>query len=234
MLFDMATGGGAVNYIIPLLDSLNIDKIDLVIASHMHGDHIGGVDDVLDEIPLFGYCYDHGGYYSTLDYDNYIAAVGSQRRTLHIGDTLSLDGSVQIVCYASGAEGMVPIGENEKSIAVIISYKGWDLFLGGDLTGTDDDNQIDVESQIATSLRPVEFYQSDHHGSRYCNNETILATLQPEHSVISCGIGNSYGFPPFETISRLEIWGEIYRTDMSGTITVTVIDSADFEIETQY
>jgi len=235
MLFDAATSHGADAYLIPLLDSLGIDKIDFAIASHMHSDHIGGFDDVFESgVSLSGYCYDHGGSYPTRDYDNYIAAIGAKRRTVSTGDTLHLGDDVDIVCYASGANGLTPIGENEKSVAVIVSFKGFDLFLAGDLTGTDDANQIDVESYIAPSLRPVEFYQADHHGSRYCSNATILAALQPEYSVISCGIDNMYGFPTAEAVARMAVWSVVYRTDISGTITVDVIDSSDYEITTQF
>ncbi len=232
-LFDAATASGAEDYLIPLLDSLRINHIDVAIASHMHSDHIGGFDDVFEAVPLTGFCYDHGGEYHTDAYDDYITAVADRRRTISIGDTLNI-GEVEIVCFASGAEGMTPIGENEKSVAIIISYKGFDLFLGGDLTGIDNANQIDVESHIAPNLPQVELYQSDHHSSRYCNNETILAALRPLHSVISCGIDNMYGFPTPEAVARMSVWSDIYRTDLSGTITVSVIDSSDYVISTQH
>ncbi len=234
MLFDAATSHGAENYLIPLLDSLGIDNIDLAIASHMHADHIGGFDDVFENGISLGYCYDHGGSYPTRDYDNYISAIGAKRRTISVGDTLHLGDDVDIVCYASGANGLTPIGENEKSVAVIVSFEGFDLFLAGDLTGTDDANQIDVESYIAPSLRPIEIYQADHHGSRYCSNATILAALQPDYSVISCGIDNMYGFPTSEAVARMAVWGDVYRTDISGTITVSIVDSSDYEITTQF
>jgi len=233
ILFDAATASGAGDYLIPLLHSLGIGRIDLAIASHLHSDHIGGFDDVFEAVPLAGFCYDHGGEYHTSAYDDYIAAVADRRRTISVGDTLNI-GEVEIVCFASGADGMTPIGENEKSVAVIISYKDFDLFLGGDLTGTDDMNQIDIESHIAPTLPHVEIYQSDHHGSRYCNNAAILAALRPTHSIVSCGIDNMYGFPTPEAVARMSVWSDIYRTDMSGTITVTVIDSSDYEISTQF
>lgn len=234
ILVDMGTGTSARDYILPLLDSLNIARIDIAFASHMHGDHIGGFDDLLASVPLAGFSYDHGGSYSTNDFENYLLAVGDRRRTISVGDTIFVESDVRIVCYASGAEGLDPIGENEKSVALIVSYKGFDLFLGGDLTGTDDGNQIDIESYIAPSLRPVEMMKADHHASRYCNNANILAALQPKYIAVSCGIGNSYGFPHDEAMDRFAVWGEIYRTDLSGTITVTVVDSMEFTILTEF
>ncbi len=234
ILVDMGTGTSANDYILPLLDSLGITEIDIAFASHMHGDHIGGFDDLLERVPLTGFSYDHGGSYPTNDFENYLLAVGDRRRTISVGDTILVENDIRIVCYASGAEGLEPIGENEKSVALIISYIGFDLFLGGDLTGTDDGNQIDIESYIAPSLRPVEMIKADHHGSRYCNNANILAALQPDYIVVSCGIANSYGFPHEEAVERFSVWGEIYRTDMSGTITVTVVDSMEFTISTEY
>jgi len=233
-LYDAGTISGAMEHLIPLMDSLNIRRVDMAIASHMHGDHIAGFPHVFANFPLAGTAFDHGGTYESSHFNYYISAVGDRRATISIGDTLFLGSDVRIVCYASGAEGLEPIGENEKSVAVIVTYKGFDIFLGGDLTGTTDGNQIDIESHIAPSLHPVEIFRANHHGSRYCNNENILAVLQPRYSVISCGFGNQYGFPHAETLARLAVWGEIYRTDISGTITVTVIDSTEYTIRTQF
>ncbi|RKZ28180.1 hypothetical protein DRQ36_10830, partial [bacterium] len=235
MLFDAATSSGANNYLIPLLDSLGIDKLDLAIASHYDSDHIGGFDDVFENVRFNGYCYDHGGTYTTGEYENYVAAIGEKRRTVLPGDTLWLGEEVRIVCIASGGNGLPVIQENDNSVGVIITYRDFDLWLGGDMSGSDYGDRVDVESYIAPDCWPVECYQADHHGSKYSSNENILAALQPEFCVVSCGIGNPYGHPTAEALNRMREWtDDIYRTDRSGIITVTVDSSSTYRIYTQF
>ena len=233
LLFDAANGMGADDYLLPLLDSLGIDTLHMAFASHMHGDHIGGFDDLLAEKTLDGFCYDHGMSYYTADYDNYISAVGDNRRTISAGDTIYC-GEMQIVCVVSGANGMTTRGENDNSVAVIVTYRGFDIWLGGDLPGYDGMDEIDVESYVASRVHRVECYQADHHGSASSSNDSLLTALAPDFSVISCGIDNPYGLPHDEALDRMSMRGDVYRTDLDGTITVEIIDSTDYQIYTGY
>ena len=62
-----------------------------------------------------------------------------------------------------------------------------------------------------------------HHGSKYSNSQLLLETVRPEVAVFSVGVGNSYGHPAQETIDRFKDVGSgIYRTDLNGTVTITV------------
>ncbi len=235
LLYDAATGTGATDYIIPLMDSLNIDFLDMAIMSHYDGDHIGGIDEVLNAVGLDGLCYDHGGSHTTNHFTNYIAAVGDARRTISPGDTIRLGDDVQIACIASDGNGAYVIQENDRSVACIISYAGFDVWIGGDINGSDEGERVDIESRVAPDCRQMECFLADHHGSRYSNNETILAALRPDFCVISCGIDNPYGHPHAESIARMQIWTEeILRTDESGTVTVIVDSAGTFDVSTQH
>jgi len=235
LLYDAGTGSGADDGIIPLLDSLETTFFDMMIMSHYDGDHIGGVDDVLEVVELDGYCFDHGGEHTTGNYTDYVNTIGDKRRTIAVGDTFWFgDEGVRIVCLASDGNGTYVYQENDRSVACIITYKGFDIWIGGDLNGSDEDDREDMESRIAPDVWPVEFYVADHHGSRYSSNETILAALMPDFCGISCGLDNPYGHPHEESLARMTEWtSEIYRTDLSGTITVRVSDDGSFIINTQ-
>jgi len=232
-LYDFATSSGATNYLLPLMDSLHVDEIDMAFASHMHSDHIGGIDEVFESIALTGNCYDHGGDLETHEFIEYSTIVGSNRRSIEAGDTLWLD-DMRIICVTSGGNDLSVGDENDKSVCLIITYNGFDLWLGGDLNGSDYEYRTDMESYIASDCWAVECYQANHHGSSYSSNETFMSVLQPHFSVISCGISNPYGHPHDEAVSRMEVFGNVYRTDMSGTITVTIDDTGSYIIQTQY
>ncbi|MGC9315419.1 MAG: ComEC/Rec2 family competence protein [bacterium] len=235
LIYDFATGTAATKDILPLLDSLGIDILDMAIVSHFDGDHISGSDEVLEVIDLAGYCYDHGGTYTTNNFLEYEEAVGDKRRTMNFGDTLYLgNDGVRIACMASGGNGTFVIQENDKSVGCIISWEGFDVWIGGDLNGSDEGERVDMEGRIADIMPMVEFYVANHHGSRYSSSETFLDALQPDFCAISCGYDNPYGHPHSETLARLAMWtSEIYRTDLSGTITVIVDDDGSYSISTE-
>lgn len=235
LLYDFATGTAATSYILPLLDSLGIDFVDMAIASHFDGDHISGSDEVLDVIDLAGFCYDHGGTYTTNNFLEYEEAVGDKRRTMNFGDTLYLgNDGVRIACMASGGNGTFVIQENDKSVGCIISWEGFDVWIGGDINGSDEGERVDMEGRIADQMPMIEFYVANHHGSRYSSSETFLDALRPDFCAISCGYDNPYGHPHSEALARLAVWtSEIYRTDLSGTITVIVDDDGSYSISTE-
>ncbi len=235
LLYDFGLGTSAEDDVLPLLDSLGIDLLDLSIASHYDGDHIGGADEVFDLIDLNGYCYDHGGTYTSNNFLNYEGVIGTKRRTLFAGDTLLLgDEGVVIACIASDGNGTVVFQENDRSVGCIISYNDFDVWIGGDINGSDAGDRVNIEDRIAGDCRIVECYVANHHGSRYSSCETFLEALQPDFCAISCGLNNPYGHPHSETLSRMQAWtSEIYRTDLSGTITVTVEDDGSYSISTE-
>lgn len=235
LLYDFGLGSSAEDGILPLLDSLGIDFLDLSIVSHYDGDHIGGADEIFSVIDLDGYCYDHGGTYVSNNFLNYEEVIGNKRRTIFAGDTLLLgDKGVVIACIASDGNGTVVYQENDRSVGCIISYNDFDVWIGGDLNGSDEGERVDVEGRIADMMPMVEFYVANHHGSRYSSSEVFLEAIQPDFCAISCGLNNPYGHPHPEVLARMEVWtSEIYRTDLSGTITVIVEDDGTFSISTE-
>ncbi|MCR5825246.1 MAG: DNA internalization-related competence protein ComEC/Rec2 [Oscillospiraceae bacterium] len=107
---------------------------------------------------------------------------------------------------------------NEECLTVLCSAGDFDALFTAD---------IDADSEyrlIAThNLPDVEVMMAGHHGSRYSTGEDLLAELRPETAIVSCGAGNRYGHPDIEALRRLDNAGaEIYRTDLQGTIHITV------------
>jgi hypothetical protein len=110
-----------------------------------------------------------------------------------------------------------PPNENDYSVAALLRFGAFDYFIGGDLSGESLTTPYgysyhDVESVVAGGLPDVDVYRADHHGSEHSSNPTLLAQLQPEVSIVSCGDGNPYGHPAPATVDRLRARGVLYLT----------------------
>jgi competence protein ComEC len=235
LIYDFATGTTAYSKILPLMDSLGIDFIDMAIVSHFDGDHIGGADEIFGVIELRGFCYDHGGTFSTNNFLDYTSTIGQKRRSISYGDTLYLgNDGVYIACMASGGNGTYVIQENDKSVGCIITWGSFDFWIGGDINGSDEGERVNIEARIADNCRIVEGYVANHHGSGYSSSAIFLEALQPDFCAISCGLGNPYGHPHADALERMQAWtADIYRTDISGTITVIVGSDGSYSISTE-
>jgi beta-lactamase superfamily II metal-dependent hydrolase len=211
VLFDGGpTGSGAT--IKAYLKSIGVTRIQMAFVSHLHADHMGGIDEVdvgTDAVPIDA-VYDHGGTYSSAAYDEYASHFGTKRNTARTGQSFSLCNQVTLnVIHAGGTYS----DENAKSVTVKISYGAFDALVGGDLTG----ETPNIESAIASSVGEVELYKVHHHGSRYSSNAAFLSTLLPTVSFISVGIGNTYGHPTPECLSRLaNVGSEVWQTEDPG------------------
>lgn len=93
-------------------------------------------------------------------------------------------------------------GENDRSIALVLRFGTFDYFIASDLTGGGS-STADMESRIAPHVGDVDVLHVSHHGSSTSTNQTFVNTLKPEHAVISCGDGNSYGHPTQSVLDRL-------------------------------
>ncbi|WP_309887670.1 lamin tail domain-containing protein [Archangium sp.] len=204
-LFDGGpTGSGTT--IKSYLKSLGVTNVDMVFISHMHADHMGGIDEVdvgTDAVSIDA-VYDHGGTYSSGAYTDYVNHFNGRRITARKGDVYNLCNQVRLEVMSAGGNHS---DENAKSVVVKVSYGAFDALVGGDLTGDTED----MESVIATAVGPLELYKVHHHGSRYSSNNTLLDATNPTVSFISVGKDNTYGHPTAECLGRLaahnsEVW----------------------------
>jgi len=231
VLFDGGpTGSGPA--IKAYLKSIGVTRVQMAFISHLHADHMGGIDEVdvgTDAVPIDA-VYDHGGTYSSTAYSEYAAHFGSRRNTARTGQTFSLCNQVTLSVVNSGSTHS---DENSKSVTVKITYGAFDALVGGDLTG----ETPNIEAVIAPSVGEVELYKVHHHGSRYSSNAAFLATLLPTVSFISVGVGNTYGHPTPECLARLaNVGSEVWQTEdpslnrKLGHIELTSATGASFTV----
>jgi beta-lactamase superfamily II metal-dependent hydrolase len=211
-LFDGGpTGSGTT--IKTYLKGLGVTNIDMVFISHMHADHMGGIDEVdvgTDAVSIDA-VYDHGGTYTSTAYNDYVSHFSGRRFTSRKGDVYNLCNQVRLEVMAAGGTHS---DENAKSVVVKVSYGAFDALVGGDLTGSTED----MESVIANAVGPLELYKVHHHGSRYSSNNTLLDATNPTVSFISVGKDNTYGHPTAECLGRLSAHNsEVWQTEDPAT-----------------
>ncbi|MFZ9889062.1 MAG: ComEC/Rec2 family competence protein, partial [Myxococcota bacterium] len=112
---------------------------------------------------------------------------------------------VEIVA-ADGIVGNSPIAgandDNERSIAVLVTFAGRRLLVTGDLTGGGE-STADLETPLAAITGPVDVLRTGHHGSKTSSNEAALSTWSPTIAIISAGTDNPYCHPVEEVLMRI-------------------------------
>ncbi len=191
------------------LNSRNISEIKYLIETHHDKDHYGGLYDVIKS----GYV----SYEDTLNYRGYLP---------EIGDTLYFSDNVKGVMLNFGDS--TNTDENNKSIAIKLIYKYFEMIFTGDI-------EEDAEDGILSTgiLDPDEEYEIlkvAHHGSSSSSTQNFLNAVMPLFSVISVGYGNDYGHPTSEVLERLKgINSSVLRTDLNGSIEI-FSDGNSFQI----
>ena len=202
--------------VVAYIQSLGYNKIDYVMASHLHADHLGGLDIVVNALNP-DVCYDHGGTYSSTQYNQYDSACSGKRQTLSQGNYINLGASVTAEILQAGYSS----DENTKSIVMELTYNNLDLIFGGDCTNT---------CEATLSPGDLEVYKVHHHGSKTSSTQSFLDIILPEVSIIEVGT-NSYGHPTPETLGRLTAIGSnIFRTDQDGTVILTSSDGTNYNV----
>jgi competence protein ComEC len=206
--------------VLAYLEQQGIPALDLVLASHLHEDHLGGLPGVLRAHPEAAICYDHGGRYPSSYTTAWRDTAGTRLEELAKGDTLDLGASMTIEVLHGwvGADN-----ENLNSLVLKLTYGDTTMLLGGDCETDGCEGAFDPG--------PIDVYKVHHHGSSDSSGTQLLEQMEPTLALIPVGQGNDYGHPDQGTIRRLEDAGaEILRTDQDGDLLV-VSDGVGLEWE---
>ncbi|MCX5799772.1 MAG: MBL fold metallo-hydrolase [Candidatus Eisenbacteria bacterium] len=205
----LVDSGDNCTLFVSYISSLGITSVDYHFASHYHADHIGCLDNLLATgVTLDIAGYDRGYSYTTQAYTTYVNTLGAKRQTMAKNQVVTLDSlsahPVYIKCVdLNGAGVYSPTGsdENAKSMVLKVSYGEFDESLGGDLTASPS-----VEPTVGPEMGDVEVYKVHHHSASTSSYDAWLNATTPEVAVISLG-GNSYGYVPAATLTRLHSHG---------------------------
>ena len=213
-----ADGENIVNY----LKNLGVKKLDYLIATHAHEDHIGGMDDVINAFEIDAF-YMPDVVTTTKTFEDLITALETKEvafDTPEIGDIFLFGGCKFEVIHLGDESSDL----NDSSIVVRGLYGDNSFLFMGDATSN-------VEKKILKSNIDSDVLKVGHHGSRYSTSVNFLNKVTPKYAIISVGDDNSYNHPHSVTFTKLEdVDALVYRTDTDGTIFVSS-DGKEIKIE---
>ena len=202
------------------LGNLGITEIPLLILSHFHADHVGGLSGLLQSRHV-GQVWISNNLEPLLESTHSFALLNqSEIVTVQKGFVSQIAGIQFEVLWPENVTknfaSMPGDGSmiNNSSIAVLATSADWSLFTAGDL-------EPPAQNEILGSVREVDIYKVCHHGSKY-QDEELMSALSAQIAVISVGAKNSYGHPAPETIEYLTRLGtQVVRTDVDGAVAIT-------------
>ncbi len=203
-------------------------RIDLVVMSHPHEDHIFGLAAVMERYEI-GVIMLTGVEAHSPTYDRLLALIKEKNIPLYTADhaeEISFDDlKLKILYPLKSFSGQRIANLNNSSIVIKASYKDIDLLL------TEDAEEPEEKELLASGIDlEAEILKAGHHGSETSSSEAFLKAVKPRVALISDGTGNSYGHPSPRTLKRLERLGIAFRrTDLEGTIRMQTDGYAIYE-----
>ncbi len=211
-------GGERDSNVVAYLQNLGIDSLDLMLSTHPHNDHIGGLLNVLENIPVEE-VIDPAVIHTTKTFEDYLTLIDTQEikfTTGRAGLTRELGGGamLQILHPTAPSSSLL----NDASLVTKITLDKISFLFTGDAEENSEAKMVlHSDHQLKSTVLKV-----GHHGSSSSTSLPFLAAVNPECAIIMVGAENKYGHPHAETLQRLTAAGvNIYRTDLQGTIIVT-------------
>jgi beta-lactamase superfamily II metal-dependent hydrolase len=223
---------GAGKKVLEALKRAGVSRLDFLVATHAHADHVGGADDVLKALEV-GQVFYSGYPHTSREYDDFLKAVQQKNvklekavpgTTLDLGDGALLRVLAPIEPFFEEKEMAAGGNEpNANSVVVRLDYGEFSMLLPGDAEEQTERRMTERGADFATQGLKVA-----HHGSKYATSADFLKRGGFRWAVISTGADNRYGLPSPDTLARLKAAGvKLYRTDLQGEITVSTRGQQD-------
>ncbi|HEX7195353.1 MAG TPA: ComEC/Rec2 family competence protein, partial [Candidatus Limnocylindria bacterium] len=199
-------------------------RIDLLVLSHPHQDHVAGLVDVLDRFRV-GALLHAGIGFENAAFDRLLDDAALEPATTVVlaraGQEFVLDRATTVqILYPTDADATAPLPEgdiNNGSLVMLLRHGGFSAMLTGDA-------EAPIEAVLVGRgvLPAVDLLKVGHHGSTSSTTPAFLDAVRPGAAVISSGEGNEYGHPAAETLGTRAARPAIavYRTDLHGDIEV--------------
>lgn len=208
-----------------VLEERRIQHLDILVISHMHRDHFGGLSKALTYVSKIDLTLSNSNYGQPTSFgkvEHELGIIGSQITVPHMGDKYKFGSAeIEVVDVES-------LSEND-SLVLLITYGKTRFLFSGDIEDKAQTRISEKYENEKDEAYKIDLIKMPHHGSNSPKSVNgtgslyhFIRTFMPDYAVISVGKGNMYGHPHRETLDLLEDAGvKIYRTDLNGNITVS-------------
>lgn len=218
--------------VISYIRSLGVQRLDYVIASHPHEDHIGGMAKILAAFPVGTVIMPElpvNVIPITFCYEQMLAAIESN----DIRAVYAVPGREYDVGAGAVLKLLSPLhndynGLNNFSVACRLSHGENSFLFTGDIERASESDILNSRAEVASTVLKVA-----HHGSTSSSTPAFIKKVSPRYAVIEAGLDNSYGHPTETVLERLaDVGAEVYCTKDYGDI-VFVSDGTSLSIHTE-
>ena len=224
MLIDAAESYQSEN-IINYLKNLNYQKIDYVIGTHPHTDHIGGLKDIINTFEI-GKIYMPKVVSTTKTYESLLMAIKDKNlkiNTAKSGTSIIDTDALKINILAPNNSTYTEL--NNYSVVTKITYGTTKFLFMGDAEKL---SENEIKEDVTADVIKI-----GHHGSNTSSSIDFIKKVNAKYGIISVGLNNKYNLPKEETITNWENSGtKIYLTSTNGNITA-ISDGTNIKIESE-
>lgn len=199
--------------VVNFIKDKGITKLDYIIGTHPHEDHIGGMDDVINNIDV-DKIYLPAIQTNTKTYQDVLQAIKDKNKkinSLKKGDKFNVgEAEFEVMTDSILEKNNLNLSSNIMRMV----FNGTSFLFTGD---------AETENEKSITWEQTDILKVGHHGSTTSTSQKFLNQIKPKYAIISVGKNNDYGHPKEKILERLKNEGaEIYRTDECGTIEITV------------
>ena len=210
------------NNIVKFLKSKGINKLDYIVGTHYDEDHIGGLDDIINNFDIGKFYLSNGGELGP-NYYNLEKAAKKKNLAITIpkvGDKIDFGDVNMEVMAASKFDGK---NDNNASIVIQAKYGSRRYLFMGDL---------EKQEEAKRKWNEVDVLKAGHHGSNTSSTQEFLNQVKPKYVFVSVGKNNKYRLPNVKAMERIEKTGaKIFRTDVNESSFWLISNGNDIDIK---